>query len=106
MMWFLLAAAIGSEVAGTLALRASDGGRRRLWLIPVLFGYGAAFLFLARTLSAGMSVGVAYGTWAASGVALTAIAGHVLFGEKLSPKMCTGIAFVIVGVVSIEIGAS
>lgn len=105
-MWLLLAAAIVTEVAATLSLRASEGGRKKLWLIPVVAGYGAAFTLLALTLSAGMAVGVAYGVWAACGVALTAIAGRFLFKEPLTWIMGAGIALIIGGVLLIEVGAA
>lgn len=103
-MWWLLTGAIVTEVAATLSLRASEGGRKKLWLVPVVVGYGAAFSFLAATLSAGMAVGVAYGVWAACGVALTAIAGRILFKEPLTAIMGAGIALIIGGVLLIEAG--
>jgi small multidrug resistance pump len=104
-MWWLLAGAIVTEVAATLSLRASEGGRKKLWLVPVVVGYGLAFTFLAMTLSAGMAVGVAYGVWAACGVALTAVAGRILFKEPLTAIMSAGIALIIGGVLLIEVGA-
>ncbi|SNS67123.1 DMT family transporter [Rhodococcoides kyotonense] len=104
-MWFLLIGAIVTEVIATLSLRASEGGRKKLWLIPVVVGYGTAFTFLALALSAGMAIGVAYGVWAASGVALTAIAGKILFKEPLTAVMAAGIALIIGGVLLIEGGA-
>ncbi|MBY6412520.1 multidrug efflux SMR transporter [Rhodococcus sp. BP-252] len=103
-MWFFLAGAIVTEVIATLSLRASEGGRKKLWLVPVVVGYGAAFTFLALALSAGMGIGVAYGVWAASGVALTAIAGKILFKEPLTAMMSAGIALIIGGVLLIETG--
>ena len=103
-MWFLLAGAIVTEVMATLSLRASEGGRKKIWLVPVVLGYGTAFTLLAMTLSAGMAVGVAYGVWAACGVALTAVAGRVLFKEPLTAVMAGGIALIIGGVLLIEAG--
>lgn len=50
---WLLAGAIATEVAATLSLRASEGGRVKLWLIPVVLGYVAAFVLLSLTLSPG-----------------------------------------------------
>ena len=68
--WGLLAAAIVSEVAATLSLRASqDDG---VWLILVLAGYAASFGMFTLVLRAGMAVGVAYGIWGAAGTASTA----------------------------------
>ena len=104
MTWVFLGGAILFEVAGTLALRQSDGLRRRVWIAPVVVGYAVAFELLWLTLDAGMAVGVAYGVWAATGVALTAIAGRVLFRDPLTPMMLVGIAAIAGGVVLIELG--
>ena len=51
-----------------------------------------------------MPLGVAYGTWAAAGVALTAIGSRVLFGEALTRRMAVGIALIMVGVLLLELG--
>ncbi len=104
MGWAFLAIAIGSEVSGTLALRVAAGGKN-LWYIAVAVGYLLSFVFLSLTLSHGVGLGVAYGIWAATGVALTALAGRALFGEAITRVMAVGIALVAAGVLLIEIGA-
>ena len=73
MRWIFLAGAILSEVVATMSLRASDGGRVKKWFIGVTAGYLVAFVALSLALADGMALGVAYGIWGASGVALTAI---------------------------------
>ena len=105
MTWWFLGGAIVCEVAGTLALRQSDGLRKRGWIAPVVIGYVASFQLLWLTLDAGMAVGVAYGVWAATGVALTALAGRVLFRDALTPVMLLGIGAIAGGVLLIELGA-
>lgn len=106
MVWVTLAAAILSETAATLALRmAAQPGGSRKWFIGVAAGYLFAFAMLAVTLSGGLALGVAYGIWSAAGVALTAVASRVLFGEPLTKVMMLGIAAIIGGVLLIELGA-
>lgn len=105
MTWLFLGGAILFEVGGTLALRQSDGLRQRIWVGPVVLGYLASFVLLWLTLDAGMAVGVAYGVWAATGVALTAIAGRLLFKDPLTSVMLLGIAAIAGGVLLIELGA-
>ncbi|AXK75271.1 QacE family quaternary ammonium compound efflux SMR transporter [Mycolicibacterium neoaurum] len=102
MMWLALAGAIGTEVLATLSLRASDGFRRRRWIVPVAAGYLASFYLLWVSLSLGMPVGVAYGIWTACGVALVAVAARVLFRDPLTWRMVAGIALIIAGVLTIE----
>ena len=106
MSWVFLVAAVLSEVAATMALRASGGLRRRAWIVPVALGYSAAFVLLGFSLNAGMPVGVAYGTWAAAGIVLTAALARWIFKEPLSRTMMVGIGLIITGVVAVEIGAS
>ena len=104
MTWLILASAIISEVAATLSLRASEGLRKKAWIAPVAVGYAAAFGLLTLALANGMPVGIAYGIWAACGVALTAIGGHVLFKERLTPRMIAGVGLIAAGVFIIELG--
>jgi small multidrug resistance pump len=103
MMWLVLAAAIIVEVAATLSMRASDGFRKKIWLIPVIVGYLVSFVLLSFSLSLGMPVGVAYGVWSACGVALVAIIAKFLFKEPLTGLMGLGIGLIIAGVLTIEL---
>lgn len=105
MKWLFLAGAISSEVTSTLSLRASAGLRRRRWIPVVAGGYLLAFGLLALSLDAGMPVGVAYGTWAAVGIAATALLARLLFAEPLTPTMVAGILLIAVGVLVVELGA-
>ncbi len=100
----VLLVATVAEVTGTLALRQSDGLRRRGWLAVALTAYAVAFCFLSVTLHRGLAVGVAYGIWAAVGIVLTAVAGRVLLDEALTPTMSLGIAVVLAGVLLVETG--
>ncbi|MFC4338017.1 DMT family transporter [Salininema proteolyticum] len=104
MSWIWLVAAVVSELAATLSLRASDGFRDRRWLAPVIAGYAIAFGFLALALQAGMAVGVAYGIWAAAGVAMVAILARLIWKDPLTLRMAAGIAIVALGVVLVETG--
>ena len=105
MMWLLLATAIVAEVSATLCLRVASQGKS-IWYIVVGIGYLLAFTLLSLTLEQGMSLGVAYGTWAAAGVALTAVASRIFFKEHLTPVMIAGLGLIIAGVLLIELGAA
>lgn len=100
--WMFLGGAILAEVTGTLSMKAALDS-------PILYvvmgvGYAAAFVLLSLTLRCGMPLGVAYGIWGATGVALTAVLSLVFFGEPLTPMMIAGIACIMVGVVLVETG--
>jgi small multidrug resistance pump len=51
-----------------------------------------------------MGIGMAYGIWAASGVALTAIASKYLFEEPFTKVMAAGIVMIAAGVLLVELG--
>ncbi|MEX5306248.1 multidrug efflux SMR transporter [Kocuria sp. CPCC 205258] len=104
MAWLFLSVSILTEVAGTLSLRMAAGGRRR-WYAAVTVGYLVAFTCLSLVLAEGMALGVAYGIWSASGVALTALAGRVLFREPFTWVTAAGVALIAGGVLLIELGA-
>lgn len=103
MGWVLLAIAIVSEVAATISLKLATDGKKRYY-VPVVAGYVVAFSLLAVALTLGLPIGVAYGIWAATGVALTAVLGRVLFREPLTRLMLAGIGLIIVGVLLVELG--
>ena len=104
MSWLFLIGTIIFEVSGTPSLRMASTGKRQWW-IAVAGAYMIAFTMLILTLSNGMALGVAYGIWAALGVALTAIFSKIIFKEHLTLVMSIGILFVIGGVLMIELGS-
>ncbi|MFE7203914.1 DMT family transporter [Pseudonocardia alni] len=105
-MWGWLALAIGAEVTGTVALRFSQGFSRLVPSMITVVGYGLAFWSLSQALGRGMALGIAYGTWAAAGVALVALIGVLFLGESLTWVQLGGIALVIAGVLALELGGA
>jgi small multidrug resistance pump len=101
-MWLALTGAILIEVVATLSLRASDGFRKKGWILPVVVGYLLSFYLLWLALSLGLPVGIAYGIWTACGVALVAVLARFLFAEPLTWVMGLGIALIVAGVLTIE----
>jgi small multidrug resistance pump len=101
--WLLLAVAIVSEVVGTLSLRAALD--HPAWFVVVTIGYLVAFGLLGAVLAAGMPVGVAYGIWAACGVALTAVLATLVFRDPFTVQIGLGIALVMLGVLLVEVGS-
>ncbi|KAM9863521.1 Multidrug resistance protein EbrA [Leucobacter sp. BZR 635] len=99
-----LGAAILVEVCATIGLRHSEGFRKRRWIAPVLLGYCLSYALLFLSLRFGMPLAVAYGLWAACGVALTAALAWKLFDEPVSLVAGIGIALMISGVVLVEFG--
>ncbi|MFM9367182.1 DMT family transporter [Streptomyces sp. Da 82-17] len=101
----LLAAAIAAEVAGTTAMKYSEGFTRLWPSLATVAGYLLAFTLLAQTLKT-MQVGTAYAIWAGVGTAAVAVIGMLFLGESTSLAKIAGIALVIVGVVLLNLGGA
>lgn len=106
MVWLLLIGAIVSEIAATVSLKLSDGFSRLAPSVVVVLGYAAAFTLLAQALKRGLPVGVAYAIWSAVGVAAVAAIGAAFLGEKLTVVQAGGIALIIAGVVTLQLGGA
>lgn len=104
MPWIWLILAIALEVFATTSLKFSEGFTKLLPSIFVVVGYASAFFMLSQALTRGMPLGVAYGVWAAAGVALVAVIGSIFLGETLTWVQVGGIAMVIAGVMALEMG--
>lgn len=101
--WLLLLAAILTEVTASVSLKAAQ--THPIWYPLVVLGYVASFYLLSRVLRLGLGLGVAYGIWGATGVALTALASVLFFGEPLTPLMIGGLILIIAGVLVVELGS-
>ena len=105
MPWVLLGAAIVTEVAGTLALRASDGLTKLVPSIIVVAGYLASFGLLALVLKT-LPVGIVYAIWAAVGVALVAVLGKLMFNDPVPPIAMIGMVLIVAGVVLVSLSGA
>jgi small multidrug resistance pump len=101
--WLLLVAAILAEVTGSLSLKGALD--HSLLYVVVVLGYVASFVLLSAVLRQGVPLGVAYGVWAALGVATTALMSALIFDEALTVVMALGMTAVIVGVLIVELGS-
>lgn len=96
-----LGAAIATEVAGTLALRGSDGFTRLVPSLIVVGGYVASFILLALVLKT-LPVGIVYAIWSAVGVALVAALGKVFFDDPVPPLAVVGMVLIVGGVILVS----
>ena len=101
--WLFLATAILLEVTGSMSLKAALD--HPAFYIVVAVGYIGSFVCLGKVLSLGMALGVAYGIWGATGVALTASLSTVIFQEPFTALMGAGIVLIIGGVLLVELGS-
>ena len=100
--WVYLGIAIVAEVIGTSFLKSSEGFTRLAPSVVVVVSYVIAFYFLALTLRT-LPVGIAYAVWAGAGMALIALVGYLVFGQKLDGPAIIGIGLIFTGVVVISL---
>ncbi|WP_241490497.1 DMT family transporter [Leucobacter chromiiresistens] len=101
--WIYLASAILLEVAGSMSLKGALDAPALYAAVAV--GYVGSFVCLGKVLSLGMPLGVAYGIWGATGVALTAGLSTLVFREPFTALMGAGIVLIIGGVLLVELGS-
>lgn len=91
------------EVSATLCLKAA---LTHHWLYAlVIGGYIVAFYALYLVMKSGMNVGVAYGVWTAAGVAITAVAAWLFFGEKMTWVRALEVSLIVDGILLVDLGA-
>ena len=101
----LLAIAILAEVAGTVALKYTDGFTNLGPSALVVAGYGLSFWMLALVLR-DLPIGLTYAVWAAVGTALIAAIGIVAFGEPATTLKLLSLALIIAGTVGLNAAGS
>ena len=101
----LLSLAIVTEVAGTVALRYSDGFTKLAPSAAVVVGYGLSFWLLALVLRE-LSIGTTYAVWSAVGTALIAAFGVFALGEPAGAWKLASLGLIIIGVVGLNLAGS
>ena len=102
MGWLYLMAAIVFEVAGTLAMKASEGF---VHLAPAALSLACYLLCLgALTMSINrIELGVVYAVWAGVGTALVALIGIVRYREPADALKIGSLVLIILGVVGLNL---
>ena len=101
----LLTIAILAEVAGTVALKYTNGFTNLGPSALVVAGYGLSFWMLALVLR-DLPIGLTYAVWAAVGTALIAAIGIVAFGEPATTLKLLSLGLIIAGVVGLNLAGS
>lgn len=97
-----LITAIVLEVLGTSMLQRSEQFTRLWPTLVMTLCYLASFYLLSVSLKV-LPLGVAYAIWSACGVALVAVIGLVVFGQRLDMPAVLGLALIVAGVVVINV---
>ncbi|MCR9256000.1 MAG: multidrug efflux SMR transporter [Alphaproteobacteria bacterium] len=101
MHWVYLALAIVAEVAGSTALKQSDGFTKPAFAMMSVTGFAIALFFLSLSLRV-IPLGIAYAIWAGVGIILVSILSVILFRQTLDLPAMIGIGMIIGGVIVIN----
>ena len=103
--WLLVAGAVIAEITAALMLRASDGFKKIAPTAAALGAFGAAFYLVSLAL-VNLPVSTVYPVWAGGGTAGVALLGVLLLGERAHVLKGAGVAFVVAGIVILNIASS
>lgn len=103
--WVYLAAAIVSEVVGTVYLRFTDGFTKPLPSALVIATYALSLWLTALALRQ-LEISLAYAVWAGVGTAAVAVIGMAAMGESVNALKLASIVLVIGGVVGLNLSGA
>lgn len=102
--WLFMAAAIVTEVVGTLAMKyGTHHGSQTIGLSVMYVMLVLSYTCLALAVKR-IPLAVAYGAWESLGLVLITVCSAWLFAEALSPMKMVAIALIIAGIVLLERG--
>jgi small multidrug resistance pump len=100
--WLYLIVAIVFEVAGTTAMKFSDGFTKTIPSIVMFVFYILSLVALTYALKK-IDMSIAYAVWAGVGTALITFIGIVFFKEPSSMLKIVSIVLIIAGVVGLHL---
>lgn len=104
MAWFYLVLAIIFELAGTTALKFSDGFTKLYWTLGMAVSYGFAFYLLSIVVKT-IPLGIAYAVWAGLGTLGAFLISIWVFKSEASSLAWFGVVLVVTGVALLNIGS-
>ena len=102
MSWVYLVIAGLLEIIWAIGLKYTDGFTR-LWPSLAVGSLYALAIWLMSLSVRHLEVGLAYAVWAGGGTALTAVVGMLWFGESFHSTRLIGLAFVVAGVICLNL---
>lgn len=102
--WLFLIGAIALEVAGTTAMKMSEGFTKTVPSIMMFIFYVLSLIALTYALKK-FDMSMAYAIWAGVGTALITIVGIYFFKEPTSIVKIVSIMLIIAGVVGLHLSS-
>lgn len=102
MAYLYLLIAVVAEVIATSALNASKGFTQAIPSTITCIGYLIAIYFLALTMKS-IPMGITYALWSGAGIVFISTIGWIVFKQHLDAAAMIGLAFILVGIVIINV---
>lgn len=105
MNWTLLIFAGLLEIVWAISLKNSEGFTR-FWPSAITLVFMIASMSLLAMAVRSLPIGTAFAVWTGIGMAGTAIAGIILFGESASAARLLCIALILCGVIGLKLSTA
>ena len=103
--WLFLILAILLEVAGTTAMKFSDGFSKLLPSVLIFVCYAFSFIALTFALKK-FEMGIAYAIWAGIGTVLITTIGIIYFKESANLLKFGSVLLIIIGVIGLHLSTT
>ncbi|XJZ28994.1 DMT family transporter [Bacillota bacterium Lsc_1132] len=103
--WFLLFLTIALEVAGTIAMKHSQGLSRLYPTLMIYFFYGLCFSIFSLVVKK-MELSVAYAIWSGAGTLAVSVIGFLYFHETFTLLKAISIILIILGVIGLKLSSA
>ena len=103
--WIFLILAIALEVAGTTAMKFSDGFSKLLPSVLIFVCYALSFVALTFALKK-FEMGIAYAIWAGLGTVLITVIGIMYFEESSNLLKFFSILLIMIGVIGLHLSGN
>lgn len=100
--WLLLGVAIVLEVAGTTAMKLSNGMEKIFPTIMIFVFYGLTFAIMPYVIKK-IEMGTVYAIWAGVGTVLVTMIGIIYFKESASMIKLMSIVLICIGVIGLNL---
>jgi small multidrug resistance pump len=102
MGYVYLAFAIAGELIGTTYLKYSEGYTKPLPTIVSIAAYGICFYLFSKSLLT-INLSIAYATWSAVGLIITALISVFVFREGITPAGIAALIMITAGVIILNL---
>ncbi len=98
--WIYLGLGILFEVAGTWAMKLSQGFTKPVASMAFITLFATALIFINLSMKT-LDMSIAYAVWCGAGIFLISAIGYLFLGESMTPWKLACLALIVVGVVGL-----